>query len=59
MFQDEARFGLITDVRRAWAPKPMRPVCPGMLTHQYTYAYAAVDVLTGHGDGTCQPVMDS
>jgi hypothetical protein len=43
MFQDEARFGRINDVRRCWAPKPMRPLCQAMLTHEYTYAYAAVD----------------
>ena len=35
MFQDEARFGRIPDVRQCWAPKPLRPICPAMLTHQY------------------------
>jgi len=29
MFQDEARFGRISDVRRYWAPKPLRPICVG------------------------------
>jgi hypothetical protein len=38
MFQDEARFGRISDVRRCWAPKPLRPLCQAMLTHEYTYA---------------------
>ena len=46
MFQDEARFGRILDVRRCWAPKPLRPICQAMLTHEYTYAYGAVDVCT-------------
>ena len=50
MFQDEARFGRISDVRRCWAPKPLRPVCRAMLTHEYTYAYGAVDVCTGELD---------
>ena len=36
MFQDEARFGRINDVRRCWAPKPVRPLCQAMLTHKYT-----------------------
>jgi hypothetical protein len=36
MFQDEARFGRISDVRRYWAPKPLRPLCQAMLTHKYT-----------------------
>ena len=44
MCQDEARFGRISDVRRCWAPKPLRPICQAMLTHEYTYAYSAVDV---------------
>ena len=45
MFQDEARFGRINDVRRCWAPRPIRPICRAMLTHEYTYAYGAVDVV--------------
>ena len=45
MFQGEARFGRISDLRRCWAPLPVRPRCRGMLIHKYTYAYAAVDVL--------------
>ena len=65
MFQDEARFGRINDVRRAWAPKPIRPLCTGMLTHEYTYAYAAVDVDSGeldtlilpHVNGDCMQVF--
>ena len=55
MFQDEARFGRINDVRRCWAPKPVRPLCQAMLTHEYTYAYAAVDVLTGELDSLTLP----
>jgi transposase len=29
MFQDEVRFGRITDIRRAWAPFPLRPMGQG------------------------------
>lgn len=47
MFQDEARFGRINDVRHCWAPRPMRPLCKAMLTHEYIYAYAAVEPATG------------
>ena len=50
MFQDEARFGRISDVRRCWASYPMRPMCQAMLTHEYTYAYGAVDACTGELD---------
>ena len=48
--RDEARFCCINDVRRCWAPKPIRPLCRAMLTHEYSYAYAAVDIDTGELD---------
>jgi transposase len=55
MFQDEARFGRITDPRRCWAPKPMRPICQAMMVRQYTYTYSAVDVQTGQLDSLILP----
>ena len=36
MFQDEARFGRISDTRRCWCPKPIRPLCYAMVTQEYT-----------------------
>ena len=59
MFQDEARFGRISDVRRCWAPKPVRPLCQAMLTHEYTYAYGAVDVCTGELDSLILPHVNT
>ena len=59
MFQDEARFGRISDVRRCWAPFPMRPMCRGMLTHEYTYAYGAVDVVSGEFDSLILPQVNT
>ena len=59
MFQDEARFGRISDVRRCWAPFPVRPLCHGMLTHEYTYAYGAVDVVTGEFDSLILPHVNT
>jgi len=44
MFQGEARFGRISDTRRCWCPKPVRPLCSAMVTQEYTYAYAAVSI---------------
>lgn len=55
MFQDEARFGRINDVRRCWAPKPVRPLCQAMLAHEYTYAYAAVEPPAGTLDTLILP----
>jgi hypothetical protein len=59
MFQDEARFGRIADVRRCWASKPVHPLCQGMLTHEYTYACGAVDVCTGALDSLILPHVNT
>ena len=59
MFQDEARFGRINDVRRCWAPKPVRPLCRAMLTHEYTYAYGAVDIVSGELDSLILPHVNT
>lgn len=59
MFQDEARFGRISDVRRCWAPFPMRPLCRAMLTHEYIYAYGAVDVCSGEFDSLILPHVNT
>ncbi len=59
VFQDEARFGRINDVRRCWAPRPVRPLCRAMLTHQYTYAYGAVDVVSGELDWLILPHVNT
>ncbi len=55
MFQDEARFGRISDTRRCWCPKPIRPLCQAMVTQEYTYAYAAVSVSDGQLDTLILP----
>jgi transposase len=65
LFQDEARFGRISDIRRCWCPKPLRPMCQAMVTQEYTYAYAAVCVSDGdldtlilpHVNGDCMQIF--
>lgn len=42
LFQDEARFGRIGDVRTSWAPKGMRPVCKNQFVREYFYVYSSV-----------------
>ncbi len=59
MFQDEARFGRVSDTRRCWCPKPMRPLCQAMITQQYVYAYAAVSVADGELDTLILPQVNS
>ncbi len=47
MFQDEARFGRISDPRSCWAPAPHRPVVNLALIREYRYEYAAVSPWDG------------
>lgn len=41
MFQDEARFGRMSDPRSCWAPAPHRPVVGLALIREFRYEYAA------------------
>lgn len=58
MFQDEARFGRISQCRRCWHKKPERPVVKAMLTHEYTYAYGAVSPVDGRFDSLVLPQVN-
>jgi transposase len=53
MFQDEARFGRITDPRRCWAPKGIRPIVKKQFIRQYTYLFGAFSPL----DGQCALII--
>jgi transposase len=55
MFQDEARFGRISDCCYCWCKKPDRPMVKAMLSHQYVYAYAAVSPQDGKLDSLVLP----
>ena len=59
MFQDEARFGRISDCRYCWAKFPPRPTVKAMLTHRYVYAYGALSIPRGHFDSLVLPQVDS
>ena len=59
MFQDEARFGRISDTRYCWARRPLRPMVKAMLTHQYTYAYGAVSPVDGKFDSFVLPHVNT
>ena len=58
MFQDEARFGRISDTRYCWAKRPLRPMVPAMLICQYTYAYGAVSPVDGRFDSLVLPYVN-
>ena len=59
MFQDEARFGRISDVRHCWDKKPRKPLVRAMVTQQYTYAYGAVSPVDGRFDSLILPQVNS
>ena len=59
MFQDEARFGRISDTRYCWARRPMRPMVKAMLNYQYTYACGAVSPLDGKFDSQVLPLVNT
>lgn len=50
MFQDEARFGRMSDPRSCWAPVPHRPVVNLALIREFRYEYAAVSPWDGYLD---------
>lgn len=58
MFQDEARFGRISDVRHCWDKKPSRPLVCARVTQQYTYAYGAVSPVDGRFDSLILPQVN-
>lgn len=47
MFQDEARFGRISQPMQCWAPAGIRPVVPTQIVREYSYAFTALSPLDG------------
>ena len=47
MFQDEARFGRMSQPRPCWAPPGVRPMVGLALVREFVYAYAAVSPRDG------------
>ena len=59
LFQDESRFGMISDARRCWCHAPERPVCPVTISHQAVYTYATVSIGSGQVDSLILPRVDT
>ncbi len=57
MFQDEARFGRISDRRRCWGPWPQRPIVAGQVVREFLYACVAVSPLDGQMSSLVLPWM--
>ena len=50
VFQDEARFGRMSNPRACWAPAPERPIVGLALVREFRYEYAAVSPWRGDLD---------
>ncbi|MGF1453669.1 MAG: IS630 family transposase [Opitutales bacterium] len=46
-FADEARFGLLPIIRKAWTLRGLRPLAPYATKYQWSYLYGALDVVDG------------
>ena len=57
MFQDEARFGRISDARRCWAPAGVRPEVSTPVVREYEYAFAAISPHDGTLDSLVLPAV--
>jgi len=58
MFQDEARFGRITDPKRCWAPQGVRPHVPSQTVREYTYLFGAASPQDGKADFLILPALN-
>ena len=59
MFQDEGRFGRITDPRRCWAPGGIRPEVASQIVREYIYAFVAVSPKDGIVDSLILPEVNA
>lgn len=59
MFQDEARFGRISNPRRCWAPSGIRPEVPSQIVREYIYAFAAASPQDGILDSLVLPEVNT
>jgi len=50
VFQDEARFGRMSNPRACWAPAPQRPMVGLALVREFRYEYAALSPWSGELD---------
>jgi len=59
LFQDEARFGRISDRRRCWGPLPSRPMVAQQIIREYVYALTTLNPFTGRTFSLVLPWVDT
>ena len=58
-FQDEGRFGRMTDLYKCWCPKGIRPVLKRALEREFTYVYSAIEPATGDNFSLILPEVNN
>lgn len=58
-FQDEARFGRISDPTYCWAPRGFRPIISSQIVREYTYAFSAVSPNDGQSYSLILPYANT
>ncbi len=59
LFQDEGRFGRISDTRRCWAPLPVRPAVGTQVVRQYVHSFVALCPFDGRLASLILPWSDT
>jgi transposase len=59
MFQDEARFGRISDPKRCWAKEGIRPEVKAQTIRQYVYVFGAISPKDGCHDSLILPYANT
>jgi hypothetical protein len=59
LFQDEGRFGRISDPAHCWAPKGIRPIVPTHIVREYTHVFSAVCPHDGQSCSLILPYADT
>jgi len=55
--EDEHRYGLISVLRRCWTIKGYRVTAPRQMKYQWSYVYAAADIVTGNAEFLHTPTV--
>jgi hypothetical protein len=59
LFQDEGRFGRISDPAHCWAPNGIRPIVPTHIVREYTHVFSAVCPQDGQSFSLILPYADT
>jgi putative transposase len=59
LFQDEGRFGRISDRRRCWGPLPKRPEVSSQVIREFIYSLTAVCPQDGQLASLIMPTVDT